>query len=231
MNRGMLGARWGALAAAAVLAAAGVSCDDGGGTSTVPLRVAAVVLLGSGASTGLMAMVAVSEEGTPMVFVNDARVEINGVVLPRFEDGGYMITSGLTLHGGDALHLTVTRGVTVSADLEVPYAPEVTEPAAGSVVDSTAELLVRWGALASAPDSIGASIAGPYTADSYVWSDDVPGTATEVRIPAGILKPATTGIQVELQSVRRLTTLSGSVVTGSYFEVTNSVLGPAFSTL
>jgi hypothetical protein len=200
--------------------------DDGYAGPAVPLRVTGAVSIESDDR----ALIVLTTATSPVDSVNDGKVTINGVTIPRSPQGGYMFQGASPVHAGDELTLRIERGVTITTTLRVPGRVEFTAPQPGSVQNASAPVHVAWNAPAALPDEYHFSVPSKFADSSFGWSEDVLPPATSLDIPAGELKPAVSGIVILSQSVRRTSVFEGETLASSMLQVNVRAESGSFST-
>jgi len=187
------------------------------------------VLLMLSDSLGSTATVTILEDGADYgSTVKDATVTLqmnsgSPTQVPYVDSFGYHLggdISGATPKAGDAVTASITIGAkTIVETVAVPAIPKITPPATAQ--DASKDIVVSWDSLSPPPTEIQVVIANQYTAtDSPMgYYENIAGTSTSYTVPAGTLKPGTTGIYVQVSTENTLPLTGADLEPYSWFTI------------
>jgi hypothetical protein len=180
-------------------------------------------------SLGSTATVTILEDGADYgSTVKDATVtlQLNGgspTQVPYVDSFGYHLggdISGATPKAGDTVTASITIGAkTIVETVAVPAIPKITPPATAQ--DASKDIVLSWDSLSPPPTEIQVVIANQYTAsDSPMgYYENIAGTSTSYTVPAGTLKPGTTGIYVQVSTENTLPLAGADLEPYSWFTI------------
>jgi hypothetical protein len=178
---------------------------------------------------GPTATVHVLEDGAdPDSTVKDATVtlQLNGgapTQMPYVESFGYHLTgdiSGSTPKAGDAVIASITIGAkSIVETVSVPAIPKISAPTTAQ--DASKEIVMTWDSLNPPPTNFQIVIADKYAAANSPmgYFENIAGTSTSCTLPAGTLKPGTTGVYVQVSAENTLLLTGADLEPYSWFTI------------
>ena len=192
-------------------------------------------------SLGPTATVDVLEDGAdPDSKVKDATVtvQLNGgapTQVPYVDSFGFYHLSGdisgSTPKAGDSVTASIAIGAkTIVETAAVPAIPRIDPPATAQ--DVSKDIVLIWDGLSPPPTQIQVVIANKYTAtDSPMgYYENIAGTSTSYTVPAGTLRPGTTGVYVQVSTENTLLLTGADLEPYSWFTISRAG-GTTFDTL